>query len=301
VKLFEEVKMQRILTAVALTLLVGYTVCQLPEGLDGVQDQINNIEGLENFNSSQLPTEEDVDRLVKEKCEKNGGGEEAFNALKGQKDELRACLEAHLNATVIQEEIEKSKKTGSMDEVFGKYCKKYPEIYACVEKVTDKMKLCLDPAEQETMNKTLKIVGELKEFICFKDGDRIAMFIAEGGVECLESRKDELQVCVNQTVGSRIPTDMSVNSLPAFLFTDRECNDFDTIRTCFNDELEKCKDSTPANIVDAFFKFLKKHMPCDKDLGQMEPLSESSTGAASAIFVTSFATVAVSALISRYL
>jgi hypothetical protein len=79
------------------------------------------------------------------------------------------------------------------------------------------------------------------------------------------------------------------------------CSDFDTIRTCFNDELEKCKDSTPANIVDAFFKFLKKHMPCDKDLGQMEPLSESSTGAASAIFVTSFATVAVSALISRYL
>jgi hypothetical protein len=82
VKLIEEVKMQRILTAVALTLLVGYTVCQLPEGLDGVQDQINNIEGLENFNSSQLPTEEDVDRLVKEKCEKNGGGEEAFNAVK---------------------------------------------------------------------------------------------------------------------------------------------------------------------------------------------------------------------------
>jgi hypothetical protein len=160
--------------------------------------------------------------------------------LQGQKDELRACLEAHLNATVIQEEIEKSKKTGSMDEVFGKYCKKYPEIYACVEKVTDKVKLCLDPAEQETMNKTLKIVGELKEFVCFKDGDRIAsewlfgrvfgatdrifaVFIAEGGVECLESRKDELQVCVNQTVGSRIPTDMSVNSLPAFLFTDREC------------------------------------------------------------------------------
>lgn len=61
-----------------------------------------------------------------------------------------------------------------MDEVFGKYCKKYPEIYKCVEEVTEKVKPCLSAEEQKTLSKTLTIVGELKEFICFKDGDRIA-------------------------------------------------------------------------------------------------------------------------------
>lgn len=38
--------------------------------------------------------------------------------------------------------------------------------------------------------------------------------------------------------------------------------DFDTLRNCITTELEKCEDSTPANIVDALFKFLKKQMPC---------------------------------------
>lgn len=46
--------------------------------------------------------------------------------------------------------------------------------------------------------------------------------------------------------------------------------DFDTIRTCVNKELEKCKNTTPANIVDAFFKFLKKHIPCDSAEGRVE-------------------------------
>lgn len=31
-----------------------------------------------------------------------------------------------------------------------------------------------------------------------------------------------------------------------------------TVQTCVVEELEKCKDSTPANIVDALFKFVKK-------------------------------------------
>lgn len=79
-----------------------------------------------------------------------------------------------MNVTKLQEEVEESKKTGSMDEIFGKYCRKYPEIYQCVETVVEKIKPCLDPAEQSTMNQTLKIIGELKEFVCFKDGDRIA-------------------------------------------------------------------------------------------------------------------------------
>ena len=94
--------------------------------------------------------------------------------LQEQQTELQACIEAQLNATEIQAELEESKKTGSMDEVFGKYCQKYPEIYKCITTVTEKVKPCLDPQEQDTMNKTLNVVDEIKEFVCYKDGDRIA-------------------------------------------------------------------------------------------------------------------------------
>ncbi|EFA09742.1 27 kDa hemolymph protein [Tribolium castaneum] len=298
--------MHRLLYIAGALVLIGHVFCEIDHQIDvnNITNQLQeNIPGLENFNASKLPSEEDVERMLKEKCEKNGGGEEAFQALKNQQQELRTCLEAQMNATQIQLEVEEAKKTGSMDEIFGKYCRKYPEIYQCVEVVIGKVKPCLDEKEKDTMNQTLKILDELKEFVCFKDGDRIAMFVAEGGVECLESRKDELQQCANQTLGSRIPTDMSATSLPVFLFTDRECNDFDKIRACFNDELEKCKDSTPANIVDAFFKFLKKHMPCNGVAGAKEAPSavKESGGNSAGGLVVSTLIVGVSVLISKFL
>jgi len=250
---------------------------QISNDLEDVEEKIHTIPGLENFNSSQLPSEQDVEKLVREKCEKNGAGEESFNALKNQQTALKDCLEENFNMTQIQEEVEEAKKTGSMDEVFGKYCKKYPEVQKCIEGVSAAVKPCLSKDEQDALDKALKIADELREFVCFKDGDRIAMFIAEGGVECLESKKEELQLCANKTLGARIPTDLSVNSLPTFLFSARDCSDFDAIRTCVNEELEQCKDSTPANIVDAFFKFLKKHMPCDNTFVKTEALNQPSS------------------------
>lgn len=40
------------------------------------------------------------------------------------------------------------------------------------------------------------------------------------------------------------------------------CSDYDTVRTCVNEVLQNCKDTTPANIVHASFKFVKKQMAC---------------------------------------
>ncbi|RZC34399.1 DUF1397 domain containing protein [Asbolus verrucosus] len=263
---------RRLIYTVTIILFISPISCQNNNDIDGLEKQINSIPGLENFNSSKLPTEED-----------------------NQQTEVQTCIESHLNFSQIQLEVEEAKKTGSMDEVFGKYCKKYPEIHQCLEGVTDKVRPCLDLNEQDTLNKTLEIVQELKEFVCFKDGDRIAMFIAEGGVECMESKKDQLQECANKTIGARIPTDMSMNSLPRFLFSERDCSDFDKIRSCFNVELEKCKDSTPANIVDAFFKFLKKHMPCGKVVNE----ASISRGSAGRNFATSSLIFVVSVIVTK--
>lgn len=79
-----------------------------------------------------------------------------------------------MNITKLQEEVEKAKETGSMDEVFGKYCKKYPDVYNCFNNVTDVAMQCMNDAEKDSLNITMNIVKELKEFMCFKDGDRIA-------------------------------------------------------------------------------------------------------------------------------
>ncbi|KAJ8982432.1 hypothetical protein NQ317_007780 [Molorchus minor] len=114
-------------------------------------------------------------------CEKGpyGGGSNATDHkklisspaiyLQEQQALVKECVESYVNYTVVEEELNEAKKTGSMDEVFEKYCKKWPEIYACFDNVTLLARSCMDDAE-----KSLEIVKELQEFMCFKGGDRLA-------------------------------------------------------------------------------------------------------------------------------
>nr|CAH7742636.1 unnamed protein product [Callosobruchus chinensis] len=210
---------------------------------------------LQNFNTSSLPKLEQVEKVLREKCQK---------------------------------ELEKAKNTGSMDEVFGKYCKRWPDIQACFQNATSFARQCMDTKEQDAFNRSLTILQELQEFVCFKDGDRLAMFVAEGGIECMDEQRQGVQDCLNKTLGARLP--------------DTDELDFDTVRTCINAELEKCKDSTPANIVDAFFKFLKKQMPCSvgstADSAKEAASTQEMTSAANVHFVASTAIVSLMALAS---
>lgn len=76
--------------------------------------------------------------------------------------------------TEIQEELEKSKSTGSMDEVFSKYCNKWPDMHGCFDNVTSIARQCMDKREEAALNKTMEILNELQTFMCFKGGDRLA-------------------------------------------------------------------------------------------------------------------------------
>ncbi|CAH0555894.1 unnamed protein product [Brassicogethes aeneus] len=248
-----------------LILVIGLALAQNLNEIDG--DDLKEKLGeqfpeLKNFNQSLLPKPEDVEKKFKEKCEQNGADPSIVDNWKENHESLKSCMEKYVNVTILQEELEEAKKTGAMDEVFGRYCGKYGDIHQCFADVTGDVRKCLNHKEAGAFNITLTAIGELKEFLCYKDGDRMAMFVAEGGPECIEEQKNGIQNCMNATLGTRIPTDLSIENMPSFLFTDNDCSDFDTIRTCINVELEKCKTNTPANLMDAFFKFLKKHTPC---------------------------------------
>lgn len=96
-----------------------------------------------------------------------------FN-VQASKDKVQECLTSHLNQTQIMEELEEAKKDGSMDDIFGKYCKKREEILSCVTDVTNKVEKCLEPVEKDNMKLVLNITQNLIDFVCFKDGDRLA-------------------------------------------------------------------------------------------------------------------------------
>lgn len=91
-----------------------------------------------------------------------------------EKDIVKECFESRINVTAITEELDVAKQTGSMDEVFGKHCKKVPELLACEKSIADKFKACLEPSEADSMNVILNITENLANFMCHKDGDRLA-------------------------------------------------------------------------------------------------------------------------------
>lgn len=56
----------------------------------------------------------------------------------------------------------------------------------------------------------------------------------------------------------------SVENLPNLVIKEENCRDMDKLEACVVRELETCKESTPANLVEALFRFVRKETPCNK-------------------------------------
>lgn len=94
---------------------------------------------------------------------------------------------------VLQKEMDIAKPNGDLDMVFKKYCKyvcpvfvslniqklfftfrQSPALKKCVFDLTTAYEPCLESAEIETKNTAVNVTDSLVDFICHKDGDRIA-------------------------------------------------------------------------------------------------------------------------------
>ncbi|KMQ97649.1 interferon-related developmental regulator 1-like protein [Lasius niger] len=287
----------KMITAVAF--LLGLVACthsqeNIPsadEVLQQVGGVIGNIPELNNLNVSALPNIEEAKNLFKEKCTKNGGADAFDNAQRAQVDMVH-CLQSLINITELQAEMEKYKPTGDLDIVFKNYCNKRSILRACVNNFTNTVEHCLDEKERENKKIVLNITDSLLEFICYKEGDRIALFISAGGPECFQSKQQAIQDCANNTYGGYIPkTDPSNNligleSLPSLTFGTRECRDMANLQVCVVAELEKCSDPTPANIMDSIFNFVKRVTPCENVLNAQSAAATGTKSASGASHVT---------------
>ncbi|XP_018394256.1 PREDICTED: 27 kDa glycoprotein-like [Cyphomyrmex costatus] len=278
---------------IAVALLLGIVECtHSQENLsDNVLEQVGNVVGdripeLKNLNTSALPIEE-AKNLFKEKCTKNGGPD-AFDNVERAQVKMGQCVQSLINITALTAEMEKYKPTGDLDIVFKNYCNKRNTLRACVSNFTNTLEHCLGEKEKENKKIVLNITDSLLEFICYKEGDRIALFISAGGPECFESKQQEIQDCANKTFSSYVPkTDstnnslMGLESLPSLNFGTKECSDMDKLQTCVVAELEKCPDPTPANIMDSIFNFIKRVTPCENVLSAQSAAATGTQSSAS--------------------
>uniref|UniRef100_A0A1B6FPP0 27 kDa hemolymph protein n=1 Tax=Cuerna arida TaxID=1464854 RepID=A0A1B6FPP0_9HEMI len=247
---------------------------KVAEGLDQLPDSIKSAipHGL---NVENVPSIEEGEEMLKERCEKYGTNT-SFDRALAAREEARFCFEGMVNITEFQAEIEHAKPTGDLDIVFRKYCRKAPQLRGCVANLTEAIEPCLNPDERILKETIINVTDALISFICFKEGDRIALFIAEEGPECLKSKQEQIQECINSTFSHYIPKDVQgkQEELPLFKMEEKECGDLRKLQKCVIKQLEKCSEPTPANIVDSLIKFVRKMTPCE----QFEPVTKSGAG-----------------------
>ncbi|XP_047526551.1 27 kDa hemolymph protein-like isoform X1 [Vanessa atalanta] len=203
-------------------------------------------------------------QVFKKKCEENGGTE-AYPQSEKSFLNFVECLKELVDPAKLQEEIEAAKPTGQVDEVFKKYCEKTPSFKSCFRNMTESVKPCFSVEEQKNLKTVYNISEQLAEFVCFKEGDRIALFIAENGPECFNEKKAELEMCANHTLGSEFHYDQNkfpIDNIPEIKFGEDECDKFAELQICVVSALETCSTPTSANIVESLFKFVRKSTPC---------------------------------------
>nr|BAN20856.1 conserved hypothetical protein [Riptortus pedestris] len=226
----------------------------LPEELSG---------GIKNL--FELPEINEGEGMLQAKCLKNGGNESFTTAL-AARDNFQQCVAGLVDITALKKEINAAKPTGDLDTVFKKYCRKTPTLKGCIQDLLDGTANCLADTEQTQMTVFQNITDSLMNFICYKEGDRIALFIAEGGPECLTNKMESIQNCVNSTMTSAQANlnskNISTDEIPEIAFDSEKCGYFTQVQKCVVQVLEDCSEPTPANIIGSLFDFVRKSTPC---------------------------------------
>ncbi|XP_012247693.1 27 kDa hemolymph protein [Bombus impatiens] len=273
------IKYSTTLTAmIFLSGFLGHTISQqdvpnAQEVLNKVSSAINltsssGIPNINNINTSGIHVLEEATNAFKQRCEQYGG-DGAFENVENARDKFKQCLDSFVNYTALEQEMEQYKPTGDLDIVFKKYCQKTPTLKQCVRNFTTAVEHCVQPQERKNKELVHNITDSLLNFVCYKEGDRIALFISANGPECLKSKQQEIQQCINSTLGSyMIQPDSNtetlhlLDNLPLLALGNKECTDMSKLQSCIVKDLEECSDPTPANIVDSIFNFIRRATPC---------------------------------------
>ncbi|XP_052892825.1 27 kDa hemolymph protein-like [Anopheles moucheti] len=214
-----------------------------------------------------IPSMEEVEKMLQDKCNTAGAPADAYNNAKEATKTFVECGKGLIDIEQFQQEVEAAKPTGDLDTVFNKYCRKRSTLIECVNTFANAVDPCLEAEEKVFKTSGLDIFKNLLNFVCHKDGDQIALFIAEQGPECFLEQKNDLIACVNETLSGYVP-DTSLTTIPKLVIGPKQCEDFTKLQTCMVRELEQCNESTPANLVESLFRYVRKGSPCANNAGR---------------------------------
>jgi len=221
--------------------------------------------------------------LWEDKCRKIGGEQALDDWLKAQ-EELIHCAMVNFNYLTIQDEIALKMETGELDLVFKKYCgQPVNDTRPCIKNFLEVSRKCVKSEDRDGLNTTMTMVDAAINFMCHNSGDRMALFMAEKGVECLTEHQEQVMSCVDQTdIFSTISSGSGTGSRrrsidPVITFTEENCQRGYDLRHCLESELLKCDDPTPSNVVNSMLLAMWRATPCSSRTSHYRTSSASSS------------------------
>lgn len=206
---------------------------QRSDNLGSVSCKNSDLEAnLEIFNSIDNITKNVVSmdgakKVLKEKCVNVSGTEAAYTRAVEAAETLKECAVGMIDLERMQEDIEEAEPKGELDTVFNKYeqgflkfklkyfivvaifryCRNRTIAIDCLTNFGRAVEPCLVATEIDFERIFISIVTKLLDFICYRDGDMIALFIAENGPKCINDNKDQLIGCFNSTFSKYVPAE----------------------------------------------------------------------------------------------
>jgi len=247
-------------------------ILQLPSFLIHCLFLTSRVDAVDITNVQNSEKSANSDKLLRrgfknweERCLVNGG-RAVLEEYLAEQESLVFCMMEQFDLQEILSEVGRNRKSSELDSVLRKYCNAHiPAARDCLARFLGVSRHCLKEREQAGLNVTLDMVDSAIQFICHRDGDRVALFLAEQGAECLTSRYSEILTCVNKSVPEIFRQNNQHrrrNRIHFYVFQQQNCRKGDAIMMCVEQSLSKCPDPTPANLVQGLLQAMRDVTPC---------------------------------------
>ncbi|KAI9552020.1 hypothetical protein GHT06_022357 [Daphnia sinensis] len=198
-----------------------------------------------------------------DECERVNGSE-AIEEIRDSMTVLTECISSKINIHNITEEIKEASPKGILDEVFAKYCNQVPAIKQCRIPVISAMQVCLSDQADQDLEVLDEAMNAALDFMCYKGGERIAIFMSENGTDCFLSNVDNIATCLNGSLPEMEAAITNMQTTNTSIFNDENCRLESRMKACVIDGLKTCSDPTPANVVEGLIDSMIKRTPCHK-------------------------------------
>ncbi|XP_031351280.1 27 kDa hemolymph glycoprotein-like [Photinus pyralis] len=183
-----------------------------------------------------------IANAIEETCKRNGG-EFSYDNLVKSVGEMSNFTNTRFSLQKIKDEVKRSRTTGDLNEVVGKYCDLRVALLERVHAMMDGFANCVEVDKRNVFTQIWKVTDGLVNFVCESDGERIVSYIVEDGFQCVNDKWVPMQKCGSAAVDK-------------FSETWDACRGFTEVQQCVVKTMSNCSNSIPATILDELLNFL---------------------------------------------